>query len=88
MKENRSNFFGKLGVIAVATSPTVGLGNIWRFPHIGGQNGGGAILSVSDICIFNRCSRNAVGICNKLQGRLQCLRNYQATFAQGRVLDC
>ena len=52
MKENRGNFSSKLGVIAVAAGSAVGLGNIWRFPYIAGENGGGAFLIVYLIFVF------------------------------------
>ena len=42
----RDSFSGKFGVIAAAAGSAVGLGNIWRFPYITGENGGGAFLLV------------------------------------------
>ncbi len=40
----RDNFTSKFGVIAAAAGSAVGLGNIWRFPYVAGENGGGAFL--------------------------------------------
>jgi NSS family neurotransmitter:Na+ symporter len=40
----RDNFSSKFGVIAAAAGSAVGLGNIWRFPYVAGENGGGAFL--------------------------------------------
>ncbi|HPG73372.1 MAG TPA: sodium-dependent transporter, partial [Bacteroidales bacterium] len=42
--ETRDGFSSKFGVIAAAAGSAVGLGNIWRFPYITGENGGGAFL--------------------------------------------
>ncbi|MDA3881589.1 MAG: sodium-dependent transporter [Prolixibacteraceae bacterium] len=46
MPENvkRGSFGSKFGVIAATAGSAVGLGNIWRFPYIAGENGGGAFL--------------------------------------------
>lgn len=41
---NRDSFGSKFGVIAAAAGSAVGLGNIWRFPLLTTQNGGGAFL--------------------------------------------
>lgn len=41
---NRDSFSSKFGVIAAAAGSAVGLGNIWRFPLVTTQNGGGAFL--------------------------------------------
>ena len=37
--------------ILAATGSAVGLGNIWKFPYITGENGGGAFVLVYLICI-------------------------------------
>ena len=37
--------------ILAATGSAVGLGNIWRFPYITGENGGGAFVLLYLLCI-------------------------------------
>ena len=44
--QDRGSFGSKFGVIAATAGSAVGLGNIWRFPYITGENGGGAFLLV------------------------------------------
>ncbi|MBO4768051.1 MAG: sodium-dependent transporter [Bacteroidales bacterium] len=47
MKESaRSNFGSKFGVIVAMVGSAVGLGNIWRFPYLVGENGGAAFILV------------------------------------------
>ncbi|SDB03955.1 neurotransmitter:Na+ symporter, NSS family [Pseudidiomarina indica] len=41
----------RLLFILVSTAAAVGLGNIWKFPYIAGENGGGAFVIVYLICI-------------------------------------
>ena len=43
---NRENFSSTFGIIAAAAGSAVGLGNIWRFPYVAGENGGGAFLLI------------------------------------------
>jgi len=43
MKTNR---FSRIGFILAAAGSAVGLGNIWKFPYITGENGGGAFVMV------------------------------------------
>jgi NSS family neurotransmitter:Na+ symporter len=43
---SRDSFGSKMGVIAAAAGSAVGLGNIWRFPYVVGENGGGAFLLI------------------------------------------
>ena len=42
---------GRLAFILAATGSAVGLGNIWKFPYITGDNGGGAFVIVYLLCI-------------------------------------
>jgi NSS family neurotransmitter:Na+ symporter len=56
MKENsvnpgRENWSGQLGFILAAAGSAIGLGNIWRFPYITGENGGGAFLLIYLLCV-------------------------------------
>lgn len=48
----RSGFSSRIGFIAAAAGSAVGLGNIWQFPYIAGQNGGAAFLLVYVFWIF------------------------------------
>ncbi len=41
----------RMAFILAVTGSAVGLGNIWKFPYIAGQNGGGAFVLVYLICV-------------------------------------
>ncbi len=53
MKTNNHRGFwaSRIGFILAASGSAVGLGNIWKFPYITGQNGGGAFVLVYLLCI-------------------------------------
>ena len=46
MGDNREGFGSRLGFILVAAGCAIGLGNVWRFPFITGQYGGGAFVLI------------------------------------------
>lgn len=46
MKEERSSFSGGLGFVLAAAGSAVGLGNLWRFPYLAAQYGGGIFIFV------------------------------------------
>lgn len=49
---SRGQFGSKVGAVLVAAGSSVGLGNIWRFPYVMGENGGAAFLLVYIACIL------------------------------------
>lgn len=51
MSEKRAHF-GELAVILATAGSAVGLGNIWRFPFMTGQNGGAAFIIIYFACIL------------------------------------
>lgn len=46
MKTAREHFGSRLAVILAMAGSAIGLGNIWRFPYLAGQNGGAAFIIV------------------------------------------
>ena len=41
---SRENFRSRLGFILVSAGCAIGIGNVWKFPYIAGQGGGGAFV--------------------------------------------
>ncbi|AUX90921.1 sodium-dependent transporter [Acinetobacter sp. ACNIH1] len=52
MTDTRENWSARSGFIIAAIGSAVGLGNIWRFPYVAYENGGGAFLIPYLIAIF------------------------------------
>jgi len=56
MSDKRSSIHGqwssRWAFILAATGSAVGLGNIWRFPYLTGENGGGAFVLVYLACVL------------------------------------
>ena len=46
------NRFTRVGFILAAAGSAVGLGNIWKFPYITGENGGGVFVLVYLATVF------------------------------------
>lgn len=40
----RENFKSRLGFILVSAGCAIGIGNVWRFPYVAGENGGGLFV--------------------------------------------
>lgn len=78
----RSNFGSKLGVILATAGSAVGLGNVWRFPYMTGENGGAVFILIYVACVLllgipcmlsefivgRHGQANAVGAFRKLAG--------------------
>ena len=47
----RAHWNSRIGFVLAAAGSAVGLGNIWKFPYITGENGGGAFVLVYLACI-------------------------------------
>jgi len=79
----RSNFTSKIGFVLAAAGSAVGLGNIWRFPYLAAQYGGGTFLLVyvilavtfgfalmiAEIAIGRKTGLSAIGAFKKLDKR-------------------
>lgn len=50
--DSRGQWGSKFGFVMAAAGSAVGLGNIWRFPYITGQNGGGAFVLIYLACVL------------------------------------
>ncbi len=82
-EQPRASFGGKLSVILVAAGSAIGLGALWRFPYIAGENGGAAFLLVfllsvlavgipamlAEFAVGRRTRKNAVGAFRTLSRR-------------------
>jgi NSS family neurotransmitter:Na+ symporter len=51
MQTDRANFGSRLGIILATAGSAVGLGNVWRFPTMAGENGGAAFILVYIFCV-------------------------------------
>ena len=48
----RGSFGSKLGIVLATAGSAVGLGNVWRFPYMTGENGGAAFILIYMACIL------------------------------------
>jgi len=51
MAQDRGHWGSRFGFILAAAGSAVGLGNIWKFPYITGENGGGWFVLIYLVCI-------------------------------------
>ncbi len=52
MSEERGSFGSKIGMILATAGGAVGLGNVWRFPYMTGENGGAAFILIYFGCVL------------------------------------
>ncbi len=72
---SRGSWSSKIGFVVAAAGSAIGLGNIWRFPYVAGQNGGaifviiyiffvvliGLPVMISELAIGRNTTKNPVG---------------------------
>ena len=49
---DRGSFGSRLGIVLATAGSAVGLGNVWRFPYMTGENGGAAFILIYFACIL------------------------------------
>ncbi len=43
-KTEKNGFKSRLGFLMVSAGCAIGIGNVWKFPYIAGENGGGVFV--------------------------------------------
>ena len=80
LNSSRGNWGSKIGFVVAAAGSAIGLGNIWRFPYVAGENGGaifvliyiifivliGLPVMVAELSIGRNTEKNPVGAFKKL----------------------
>ena len=64
----RENFKSRTGFLLVSAGCAIGIGNVWRFPYVTGENGGG--LFVLFYAYGN--SRSDNGACSRQSKQKKC----------------
>lgn len=52
MQKQREHWSSQLGFILVAAGSAIGLGTLWKFPYVTGENGGGLFVLIYIACTF------------------------------------
>lgn len=81
--EKRGKFSSQIGFILAATGSAVGLGNLWKFPYVAGENGGavfvffylifsiilGVPLFMAEMALGRKTKLNPIGAYKKINKR-------------------
>lgn len=52
MQKQREHWSSHLGFILAAAGSAIGLGTLWKFPYVTGENGGGVFVFIYILCTF------------------------------------
>ncbi len=97
----REQWGSRLGFVLAAAGSAVGLGNIWKFPYMTGQNGGGAFLIIylalvftiglsvmlAEFAVGRAAQRNPIGAFAVLKGKLWPIVGVLAVLAAFFILS-
>ncbi|WP_417832205.1 sodium-dependent transporter [Terasakiella sp.] len=97
----REQWGSRLGFVLAAAGSAVGLGNIWKFPYMTGQNGGGAFLIIylalvftiglsvmlAEFAVGRAAQRNPIGAFAVLKGKLWPVVGFLAVLAAFLILS-
>jgi NSS family neurotransmitter:Na+ symporter len=81
--EERASFSGRIGFILAAAGSAVGLGNIWRFPYLAAEHGGGTFLliyvllamtfgfalMITEIALGRKTGKSVIGAFSKISSK-------------------
>ena len=79
---SRDNFGSRFGALVAMAGSAVGLGNLWRFPYLVGENGGAAFIIIYIILSFLICL--PIFVSEFVVGR----RSQENAYAAFRDLSC
>lgn len=99
-QETRDHWGSRIGFVMAAAGSAVGLGNIWKFPYIAGEHGGGAFILIylalvfsvgiavmlAELAIGRLSQRNPVGAFTRLKGGKWILVGYAGVAAAFLIL--
>lgn len=99
--QGRGVFSSRLGFVLTAAGSAVGLGNIWKFPYVAGNEGGGAFLIIylglvfslglsvmlAEFAVGRAAGRNPVGAYKHLKGGLWPLVGFMGIAAGFIILS-
>ena len=86
-EQNRPKWTSRMAFVLAAVGSAVGLGNIWRFPYIMGQNGGAVflivyLLLISTICFIPLFAEISIGNITKKE----CVTAYESINSKLKYL--
>ena len=95
----RDSFGSSFGILVALAGSAVGLGNLWRFPYLVGENGGAAFILIylafvfligmpimlSEFVVGRRSQSSARGAGGRRQRSVRCAGNGQRTEGLRRL---